>query len=142
MYFSTNEKLFTQLHTANIAYSAGPGRYKDHQIMALSNPSKQDLQGVEDLHFFWMKERKGLYNYLMSKNKTIPLFEVNQDHITPADMDQPCTLYILLKSKEGVKAADVFMSTGVLGVDTPLGSGHYIRFAVGTLTKPVYSQYA
>lgn len=87
-----------------------------------------------------MKERKGLYNYLMfgdHKN----LFDYKQPHFRTEDLVNPCTLYILLKTREGIKAQDVFVQTGALGVDTPMLSGHYIRFSVGQLTQPTYSKY-
>jgi len=141
LYFSANEKLFTTLHTANIAFSAGPGYFKDFQFQALGNSSAEDLEGIEDLHVFWQTERKGLVNFLLNeKNKH--LFAPAQPHIKPEDMDNPCTLYVLLKSADGVKAKDIFLQAGVLGVDTPMLSGHYVRFAVGAVTKPTYSKYA
>jgi len=141
MYFSTNEKLFTRLHTANIGFSAGPGLVKDFQFDTLGALNSKENEGVTSLHWFWQKERKGLYNFLMNdKNKH--LFAETQPHVRKEDMDSPCTLYILLKTREGVKAQEIFVATGALGVDTPMLTGHYVRFAVGTLTKPTYTQYA
>jgi len=139
MYFSTNEKLFTKLHTANIAFSAGPGGYKDYQMLALGNMSTEDKKAIAEWHVFWQKERKGLFNFMMKQKG---LFEEQQLHIRPEDMDKPCTLYILLKTKPGIKAQEVFINTGTLGVDTPMLSGHYIRFSVGAVTKPTYAKYA
>eukprot|EP01119_Soliformovum_irregulare_P015344 TRINITY_DN4308_c0_g1_i1.p1 TRINITY_DN4308_c0_g1~~TRINITY_DN4308_c0_g1_i1.p1 ORF type:complete len:493 (+),score=113.78 TRINITY_DN4308_c0_g1_i1:27-1505(+) len=140
MYFSTNEKLFTKLHTANITYSAGPGVLKDYQFRSLGESTEEDKKGVASVHEFWRQERKGLYNFLMSRHSD--LFDADQKHIQPHDMDRPCTLYVLLKTREKVKAQDVFVATGALGVDTPLLSGHHIRFSVGQLLRPTYSQYA
>jgi hypothetical protein len=74
MSYSPNDKLFTSLHTANITYSAGPGSYKDHQFMTLGESSADDKNAIDDLHLFWQKERRGLYNYLMS-SKFRNLFE-------------------------------------------------------------------
>jgi hypothetical protein len=139
LYFSKNEKLFTRLHTANIAFSAGPGGFKDEQFEALGNMSMQDKKAIQELHSFWQKERKGLYNFLLKKYSH--LFDENQSHITETDINNSCTLYILLKTKNGIKAQDIFLNTGALGVDTPLLSGHYIRFSVGCITKPTYSKY-
>jgi hypothetical protein len=63
--------------------------------MALGNLSAQDQEGVEDLHRFWAKERKGLYNLLMGP-KYKHLFEENQSHVrVEDDLDRPCTLCIL-----------------------------------------------
>jgi len=92
------------------------------------------------LHKFWQEERKGLRAFLLNE-KNRHLFDSNQTHITPEDIDSPLGLYLLLKTKQGVKAQDIFMETGALGVDTPLLSGHYVRFAVGGVIKPTYSQY-
>jgi len=141
LYFSANETLFTKLHSGNIAFSAGPGDFKDFQFRALGEMSEVDRKGVEDLHVFWKHERKGLYNYLM-KPEFSDLFDQKQAHITPQDMENPCTLYILLKCNKGVTAQDIFIKTGALGVDTPFHSGHYVRFAVGQLVKPTYQKYA
>lgn len=136
-YFSISADLFKNLHFANISFSAGPGEYKDYQFQALGESLEEHKLGVADLHDFWQRERLGLFNFLMSKFSY--LFDERQLHITPDDMDSPLGLYILLKTKDSYKAQDVFMKTGVLGVDTPLLSGHYIRFSVGQLVKPVYS---
>lgn len=139
IYFGVNDELFTRIHTANITFSAGPGAHKDHQFRALGTMSTDDKQSVDELHQFWQTERKGLYNYLMKKNAH--LFEDKQIHVTGDDINNPLGLYLLLKTKPGIGAQDVFVNTGVLGVDTPLLSGHYIRFAVGALPRPTYSKY-
>ena len=112
----------------------------DYQFLALGNASVEDKKATDELHHFWQRERKGLYNFLMS-NKNKHLFDEKQIHIRPEDMDKPCTLYILMKTREGVKAQDIFMNTGILGVDTPMLSGHYVRFSLGTLLNPAFSKY-
>jgi len=139
IYFSVNEDIFTDIHTANITYSAGPGVIKDFQFKVLGNMPKELNKGISDLHWFWGSERKGLVKYL-TQDKFKHLFEKEQVHIRDEDLDRPCTLYISLKTKEGIKAQQVFETTGALGVDTKFKSGHYIRFSVGTLTRPVYSK--
>jgi len=139
IYFSSNPQLFTQLHTANIGFSAGPSEHKDFQFLALGDMSEHDKLGVEDLHEFWKDERKGLFNFMMTKGD---LFEPQQPHVRTEDLDNPLGLYILLKAKKGINAQDVLINSGTLGVDTPLASGHYIRFSVGTLLKPTYAKYA
>jgi len=140
LYFSFNEELFTEMHIANISYSAGPGTHKDYQFLALGTMKSDIQKGITDLQWFWTKERKGLIKYLLrDQNKHI--FSTNQSHLRDEDVDRPCTLYILLKVNEGIKAQYVFEQTGILGVDTPLKSGHYIRFSVGTLKEPVFSKY-
>lgn len=136
-YFSANSDLFKSLHVSNISYSAGPGEYKDYQFQALGEASEEDNLGVSDLHLFWQKERLGLFKYLMVNFAY--LFDPMQAHISPEDLEVPLGLYVLLKTRDGIKAQDIFMTTGVLGVDTPLLSGHYVRFSVGQLTRPVYS---
>jgi len=140
IYFSANEKLFTRLHTANIAFSAGPGVYKDYQFLSIGNSSPVDKQGVSDLHHFWQKERKGVVNFLLNGRHS-GLFAPQQKHIVSADLDNPCTLYVLLKTASGVKAQDIFVNTGALGVDTPMLSGHHVRFSMGTVREPTYSKF-
>lgn len=138
-YFSLNAGLFKALHVANISFSAGPGETKDYQFQALGETvmNEESKQGIADLHNFWQKERAGLF-YFLTGNFPY-LFDEKQLHITQDDLESALGLYILLKTKDNYKAQDVFMRTGVLGVDTPLLSGHYIRFSVGQLTKPIYS---
>jgi len=58
------------------------------------------------------------------------------------DLDRSCTLYILLKTAKDITSQHILLESGVLGVDTPMKSGHYVRFSTGTLTKPTYSKYA
>jgi hypothetical protein len=128
------------LRVSNFSHNSISDERLDYQFLALGNASPTDNEGIEDLHTFWMHERKGLINFLLGKHKH--LFEQQQAHITAEDIDRPCTLYVLLKTQPGVKAQQVFEETGVLGVDTPMKTGHYIRFAVGTLTEPTFSKYA
>jgi aspartate/methionine/tyrosine aminotransferase len=137
IYFSSNETLFRKHHSSNIAFSAGPGVYKDFQFMALGNMSQEDKNSISDLHEFWRKEREGVYKYLMKYND---LFEEEQLHVTEDDVKNTLGLYMLMKTKPNVKASDVFMKTGILGVDTALLSGHYIRFSVGAVPEPTYSK--
>ena len=59
MYFSYNEKLFTKCHESNIAFSAGPGVFKDYQFTALGNMNKDDKNAIREVHEFWRDERKG-----------------------------------------------------------------------------------
>lgn len=73
--------------------------------MALGNSSKEDREGVSSLHEFWMRERKGLFNYLSSE-KFKDLFEEKQPHITSDDMEKPLGLYIVLKTKLGIKVTN------------------------------------
>jgi len=136
-YFSFNPKLFTTLHAANIAYSAGPGHTKDFQFEALGCASAADNEGIRDLHQFWQAERKGLYSHLI-KNFS-HLFEETQPHITEQDINRTLGLYLLLKTADRVQAKHIFLESGILGVDTPLLSGHYVRFSVGQMLQPKYS---
>ena len=138
MYFSTNAKLFTSLHTANMGFSAGPGQMKDLQFAAVAGSTVADKQGVDDLHVFWRDERKALVRFLMQPQFG-DLFEAQQPHIQAEDLDNPCTLYVLLRVRDGVKSNAIFERTGALGVDTPLKSGHYVRFALGMMKQPFFS---
>ena len=139
LYFSTNAKLFTDLHAANIGFSAGPGAFKDYQFYGLGNLPQEHKDAVDGLHIFWRDERKSLLKFLQSGPHAEELFDSKQEHLDQRDIEDPCTLYILLKTKECISAKDIFLRTGALGVDTPLASGHYVRFSVGALRKPTYS---
>jgi len=147
LYFSINPSLFARLHTTNNGFSAGPGVFKDFQMLALGNlrlkENTADKKAIDEMHAFWQRERKGLYNYLRKKNKEkgYSLFEEKQIHVTDEEINQPLGLYLLLKAKEGANAQKVFIETGVLGVDTKLKSGLYVRFSVGKLGEPVFSKY-
>eukprot|EP01127_Copromyxa_protea_P023797 TRINITY_DN908_c0_g1_i6.p1 TRINITY_DN908_c0_g1~~TRINITY_DN908_c0_g1_i6.p1 ORF type:complete len:319 (-),score=26.78 TRINITY_DN908_c0_g1_i6:39-995(-) len=138
-YFTTNAQLFAQLHAANIAYSAGPGVIKDYQFQAIGSSTEEEIAGVRDLHVFWQNERLGLYKYLL-QDKFSHLFASSQSHLCSDDLDNSLGLYILLKTRPNIRAQDVFMETGTLGVDTPLLSGHYIRFSVGAFLEPTYAK--
>jgi hypothetical protein len=138
IYYTLNSSLFTRHHTANIAFSAGPGRIKDFQFLALGNATEADKQGIRDLHDFWAKERRGLYYFLM---KYQDLFEEKQLHIRDEDLKNPLGLYILLKTKPDINALKVFMKTGILGVDTKMKSGLHIRFSVGTCLNPYFDKF-
>lgn len=138
MYFSTNARLFTDLHTAAMAFSAGPGLVKDLQFAAVAASTAQEKRGVEELHLFWRDERRALVRFLLQPTFA-DLFAAEQPHVHH-DLDEPCTLYVLLRARENVKASLVFERTGICGVDTPLRSGHYVRFAVGMLKEPVFSR--
>jgi hypothetical protein len=76
----------------NIAFSAGPGHYKDFQFEVLGNSTTEDKNAIIDLHEFWRKERKGLYNYLIKNDKFSNLFDKNQSHIKDGDLG----LFIIL----------------------------------------------
>jgi len=136
-YFSTNSALFGALHAAAITFSAGSGHSKDFQFQALGEASAEDNLGVRDLHLFWQKERQGLYNHLVGKYPH--LWAPVQTHLTPEDLNRTLGLYLLLKTAPGITAQEIFLETGILGVDTKLLSGHYIRFAVGMMNQPKYS---
>eukprot|EP01090_Pellita_catalonica_P000157 TRINITY_DN10110_c0_g1_i1.p1 TRINITY_DN10110_c0_g1~~TRINITY_DN10110_c0_g1_i1.p1 ORF type:complete len:511 (-),score=58.52 TRINITY_DN10110_c0_g1_i1:92-1591(-) len=138
LYFSANEKLLSRYHAANIGFSAGPGAIKDAQLLALGTLSDKSLAAVDSLHEFWQRERKGLHSHIVSHPSFDELFDSDQSHLEGA-LDEALGLYLLLKTKKGVTAQEVLMKTGILGVDTKFGSGHYLRFAVGTLQRPVFS---
>ena len=139
LYFSASERLFTECHTSNIAFSSGPGAYKDFQFDALGSMSREDQHSIRLLHEFWRDERKGLLAHL-AKPQFSHLFEKEQPHIRSDDIDHTCTLYICLKARPQVTAQQVFRETGALGVDTKrFHEGNFIRFAVATIRKPTYS---
>jgi histidinol-phosphate/aromatic aminotransferase/cobyric acid decarboxylase-like protein len=137
IYFSSNPALFARYHASNITFSAGPGAIKDIQFSVLGTMNQEDKRSIDELHEFWRDERKGLYHYL---EKFTDLFEEKQLHVTEDDLNETLGLYILLKTKPGVKAQEVFIKTGILGVDTGLKSGHYIRFSLGCVTEPTFSK--
>jgi aspartate/methionine/tyrosine aminotransferase len=141
VFFSKNPVLFRKMHAAEIAYQAGPERFKDFQLLSLASMTPKDEIGPEKLHLFWRDERKGLLKYLMNHPKADLLFEKEQKHIRNEDMEEPCGLYVTLKLKPNVNGRMILVNTGCIGVDVKMNGDPYHRFSVGTLTKPIFSKY-
>jgi aspartate/methionine/tyrosine aminotransferase len=140
--FSTSAELFKKCHQGLSSFSGGEPRLKNFQLMALASMSDEEEAHVKEMHNFWARERLGLYYYLTNHPQAKELFDDVQEHISMEDLQNSCGMYVLMKLKPGKSGKDVLMATGTLGVDTPLASGNYVRFSVGTITKPTYSQYA
>lgn len=138
--FTKNPELFKKCHEATIGFSAGDAQFKNFQLMALAQMPDDKEAAIRNMHVFWANERYGLYKYLMNHPKAKDLFEENQEHIDMQDLKGPCGLYVLLKVKPGITGKDVLIQTGALGVEVKLASGTYIRFSVGTVTKPTFSK--
>ncbi len=140
-YFSANAEIYEGIQNINMMLSAGNGRQKSALVLALTNPTEAQDQKIQQLHEFWARERKGLYAYLIESGDFEDLFEEEQDHIEPGQLDEPLGLYVLLKLKPGVSGREVLVQTGCLGVETKLNSGAYIRFSVGKIKEPTYAKY-
>ncbi|MBI2638329.1 aminotransferase class I/II-fold pyridoxal phosphate-dependent enzyme [Candidatus Peregrinibacteria bacterium] len=137
-FFSANEKLFAVLQNHHMVVSAGDGLYRSALALAISESTPQQVEIFNRMHALWAAEKKGLYNFLRQP-KFAHLFDEDQSHIDEADLGEPMGLYLLLKLKPGVNAMQVAIATHCLGVETKLGSGMYVRFALGKITKPMYS---
>ncbi|PIR55520.1 hypothetical protein COU74_00675 [Candidatus Peregrinibacteria bacterium CG10_big_fil_rev_8_21_14_0_10_36_19] len=139
LYFAANKEVFDPIQTVNMTLSAGNGRYKDALVMAICNSSEERELILQEVHDFWMKERKGLFDKLITSGSFGHLFDEQQLHVVDEQMDEP-GLYLFLKLKEGVTGLDVLKETHCLGVETKMGDGNYIRFAVGKISEPRFSQ--
>lgn len=140
-YFAANDDVYRGVQNTNMTLSAGNGRQKSALVLALTNPTEAQAATIHELHQFWARERRGLHAYLIENGRFTDLFEKDQSHIKPEQLEQPVGLYIFLKLKEGVTGREVLEKTGCLGVETTMGSEKYIRFAVGKLQKPTYAKY-
>ena len=140
-YFSANRQLFDSHHNVNMMLSAGNGRHKSAMALAIAQTTSSEEEVIHALHRFWQEERLGLYRYLTGNDRFRDLFEDNQEHLSPDQLSSPLGLYLFLKLREGVTGKDVLIRTGCLGVLTHMGSGTYIRFSVGKITKPTYARY-
>ena len=138
-FFSANPKLFNPPMNVVMQDTAGMPRFTDAQIRAFSTATPEQNAVIKQLHKFWAAERHGLYNHLIRNGNYTDLFHENQSHIIPADIEHPTGLYILPRLKPGVDQKKVLLRTKGLGVETKMGSGDYMRFSVGKLTVPTYS---
>lgn len=141
VYFSASRELFDAHHSINMMLSAGNGRQKSALALAIAQATPEQEQSIRSLHRFWQQERLGLYHYLLGRRQFADLFDDDQRHLRADQLESPLGLYLLVKLREGVSGKDVLMRTGCLGVETPMGSGRYMRFAVGKITSPTYSRY-
>ncbi|MFA7685547.1 MAG: aminotransferase class I/II-fold pyridoxal phosphate-dependent enzyme [Candidatus Gracilibacteria bacterium] len=139
MYFSQNKKIFNMIQNSDTTFTAGHGHFLSALMMAFMEGDEATDEKFKELHRFWARERKGLFNYLVGSGKYNNLFEEQQDHITPEQIDDPLGLYLLLKLKDGVTPMQVWTETGSIGVPTKLDTGLYMRFSVGMLTEETYA---
>lgn len=136
-FFTSNNELYTVLQNYNTTISSGNGRYKDALALVLATPTEDETKTVKKLHRFWAHERKGLYYYLMDPRFS-DLFEENQLHLTEDQLNEPLGIYVFLKLKKGIDVKEVFKKTKCLGVETDMGSGKYVRFAVCKMKKHTF----
>jgi hypothetical protein len=134
MFFSANKELHELVQNMDMAITAGHGHNLSAKMMAyMENPEENDAI-LKELHRFWGRERKGLYNYLIKSGNYADLFDEDQSHIKQDQLDEPMGLYLLVKMKPGVSKMDIYKKTGCIGVPSNLESGNYMRFAVGKIT--------
>lgn len=96
----------------------------------------------------WQRERRGLYDYLVTSEKFGKLIHEDQSHLDGQGLDydeSTCTLYLCLRLQPGVNAMDVLFSTGCLGVPQQRmktdDGGIYLRLAVGGIQDPTFAKY-
>ena len=141
VYFSKNPDIFGKVLNLNMTVSAGNGYDKDALLLAVANSTPEQEKVFKDLHEFWARERRGLFHYLRQPQFSY-LFDEDQSHITPEQMENPLGLYLFMKLESGVTYQDVAIATGCLGVeDKDMGAGTFIRFSVGKITEPTYAKY-
>lgn len=138
-YFTApNKEIYDYVQNAVMSDSAGAPMSLNGLAMALAQATPEEEEGFRKLHKFWALERKGLYYYLMQFPQ---FFEDDQPHITEDNLNNPSNLYLFPKLKPDVNSKEVFLATKCLGVETEMNSGRYIRFAVGTISKPTFAKY-
>lgn len=143
MFFSANKELYDAVQNSDMTAYAGHGHRLSALMMAfLDDPNGEYENEFKKLHRFWAAERKGLHDYLIKSGDFSDLFDDNQDHIIQEQLDDPLGLYLFLKLKDGVTKMDIYAKTGCFGVENTIGSGKYMRFAVGKITEPTYSKFA
>lgn len=141
VFFAANKELFSRIQNQNMTLFAGPGLYKSALLLALCSSSDKENAAFDKLHQFWATERQGLYNHLMHPNFA-HLFEPEQPHILPEQLEDPMGLYVFLKLKPGKSFKEVAVDTHIVGVEEKrMAEGNFIRFSVGTITKPTYGKY-
>lgn len=139
LFFSTNKDLFKRIQNQNMTLFAGPGLMKSALLLALCTASNDENEAFDKLHQFWAKERKGLYEHLMQPQFS-HLFEEQQPHIVKEQLEDPVGLYVFLKLKPDITFKEVALATHIIGVEEKgMAEGNFIRFSVGTITKPTYS---
>lgn len=140
-FFSSNDELYRMVQYMHMLATSGVGRDKSALVMAIATCDPQQQEAIKMLHEFWSHERRGLYHYLMKNQEFSHLFDEDQSHILPEQLEESLGLYVFLKLKQGVGVKEVAIETGCLGVETQMGNDRYIRFAVGKITAPTYSKY-
>jgi len=143
-FFTENKALFTQVRNYNNTMTAGNGIWTAALQMAIAGASEGQNAKIKQMHELFTTERRGLFNYLMQP-KFAHLFEKDQSHITNEQLRNPVNLYLFPRIKPGVTTEQILLETGCLGViqkDPKFNAGEFIRFSVGQLGKPKYSQFA
>lgn len=138
--FSDSDEIFGDIQNWIMVTSAGNGQWRSALALALADMAPYQNRDILELHNFWARERAGLYYYLRQP-KFAHLFNDDQSHIDEEQLRQPMTIYLLMKLRSGITMQQVALATGCIGVETSLASGHYIRFAIGRITEPTYSQH-
>jgi hypothetical protein len=151
MFFSANKELYEATQNADMTLFAGHGHQLSALMMAfLDDPDGRYEEAFKELHRFWGRERKGLFEFLIKSGKYKHLFEEDQPQVEQGQLDEPLGLYLDLRMREGVTAMQIYKETGCIGVEHPMnteddkakGNNKYMRFSVGKITKPTYSKTA
>lgn len=137
--FSPNTDLYGTIQNLIVKVSAGNGFYKEALALAISEPSPEREEILTKLHNFWNKETQALYHFLITSQNFPHLFHKNQDHIDLHSFKKPSAPYLFLRLKETVSALDVMKETKCLGVQTKMGTGNYLRLALGCLESSTFS---
>lgn len=150
MLFGKNKPLYDAVQKTIITSTAGVGIDKSAQLKAVAQASPAQEVRTDELHEHWARERKGLYQYLIGAGRFANLFHEDQSHIRPEDLNEPMTLYLLVRLDDSfpwesdadreAAAKAVVCATGCQG--QPVGSikcGKFMRFSVGKLKEPRFA---
>jgi aspartate/methionine/tyrosine aminotransferase len=137
--FSSNPSLVAdEFQNRVMSSTAGTPITTSAKVTAVAKLSPEQQDEFKKMHRLWAKELHGLFVYF----KQFPHLFDEQLHIQESELGKPTAPYLFMKLKEGVTAKQVALETWCFGVETPMGSGNYIRFAVGAISEPTYAHYA
>jgi len=141
MFFSSNKELYDSIQNFDMTGYVCHSHELSALMMAFMENPEDTEKAFKELHRFWGRERKGLFNFLIKSGRFTDLFDKDQSHIIPEQIDDPLGLYLFVKIKPGVTRMQIYSQTGCIGVPTKMDTGMYMRFSVGQIKEPTYAKY-
>ncbi len=139
-FFSQNPALYNLVQDHDKSKRQGHSTEKSAKIEALLAKDDHRAEMFKDMHRFRGRERQGLFKFLVESGRFDDLFHEDQSHIDTSALTRPGGIYLFPRMKEGVSFLDVAGRTNCFGISSKLASGNYIRFAVGRITEPTFSE--